>query len=528
MRKYIYTGIMMLSALSLSGCYDDDSTLGDMSRVNTIEIEEMPAVSVVSFCGNRLNITPKIDTRLGDGDMSYAWYLVRPEGSTSVADVKNYDFRQEKISDKKTLDYEVNLSSGTYKFVFEATDTKTGLSAIQTMTVNTATEFSQGFYILKDMGNGTSDIDLTAGDVKMYNLLEKLSGAPMHGNATNMAVGYCQCYIDDDTQKMSYTTMLNLFTDKDYAAYRTEDMKKIFDKSNISFEDWSNTQCYNLISLSYTTAMTTSQGLHGTVAGSDFSSGSGKYGFAVAEGASKFFQPMWSTMSNTYWNNDSHSIYTVDINCSSAYPMDYDTSGMDITNQECIASGYYVLASGWDPCSETNYYLTEDKTDSQRYLYLADSETQTVEVVKLDKNLHISKAVSTTNNALDATIIYCVDAGKVYAYNWVSNTEYEVSMPGIANGETINFITYQYVNLGAFGDPERCFTKLVVGTQSGSKYKLYFYDGLVGGIPLENAVETIEGTGIVKCVRFVSATPVVDSMASFSGLYSGNLTPCSD
>ena len=53
-------------------------------------------------------------------------------------------------------------------------------------------------------------------------------------------------------------------------------------------------------------------------------------------------------------------------------------------------------------------------------------------------------------------------------------------------------------------NPEKDFNYLIIGTQQGTAYKVYFYN-MIGGKPYGNPVYTIVGTGKLKQVQFVSS-----------------------
>ena len=106
-------------------------------------------------------------------------------------------------------------------------------------------------------------------------------------------------------------------------------------------------------------------------------------------------------------------------------------------------------------------------------------------------------------NGITASYLYCVDAGHLYAMNFADTDQGEVElMPeGIASDETINFVANQFWNPAfSSGDP---FDYLIVGTQKGDAYKLYFYN-TNGGAPQGKPVMTMEGKGKVKSVRYVN------------------------
>lgn len=125
-------------------------------------------------------------------------------------------------------------------------------------------------------------------------------------------------------------------------------------------------------------------------------------------------------------------------------------------------------------------------------------------------------------NRLSATYIYCIADNELYAYSWETNDERKFSLPGINQGETITYITNQYFNYA--WDTSTNFNNLIVGTQSGNNYKLYFYSdkNMNGGQPI-SAGKSISGEGKVKSVRFLSSIPL-----SGSAHYSDPIYPLTD
>ena len=63
-----------------------------------------------------------------------------------------------------------------------------------------------------------------------------------------------------------------------------------------------------------------------------------------------------------------------------------------------------------------------------------------------------------------------------------------MALPGVT--EPIDFVTNQWFWVAGFGDTSYNFDNLIVGVHSGSNYKLYFFDSLVGGIPTKEAYHT--------------------------------------
>ena len=95
----------------------------------------------------------------------------------------------------------------------------------------------------------------------------------------------------------------------------------------------------------------------------------------------------------------------------------------------------------------------------------------------------------------------------------MSNDEREFPLPGIPAGEDITYLTNQYFYLSeVYGyDTSFNFDDLIVGTQTGNTYKLYFYSAskdMNGGRPIADPSRVITGTGQVKAVRFLVSMSV--------------------
>ena len=106
-KKYILA--CALAALGMVGCFKDDSSLGT-TDVPKIQIAEMRDTSIVSYSGNILAVSPVVETEYPESELSYAWYYF-PSNNVNSEEWAN-GFRNNKISEEKDLQYEVNLPSG--------------------------------------------------------------------------------------------------------------------------------------------------------------------------------------------------------------------------------------------------------------------------------------------------------------------------------------------------------------------------------------------------------------------------------
>ena len=147
MKKLIYC-LLSVFVFAATSCFKDESALGK-DFIPDIEIAELRDTSIVSYAGNVLTINPQLKTAYAEDELSYAWYIYDANKS-SMTETGLNGFRTKKISEEKMLSYEVDLPSGTYGIVFEVTAAKYAYSRRATMELATSTEFSKGFYVLKE------------------------------------------------------------------------------------------------------------------------------------------------------------------------------------------------------------------------------------------------------------------------------------------------------------------------------------------------------------------------------------------
>ena len=495
-------------AVAISACCDDDSTLASKDYAD-IEIAALKDTTVVSYSDVILEITPEVKTTYSEDQLEYAWYMYDPKEASGLDAVFENSYREYKVCEGKTLSYEVNLPSGSYVFIFEAKSKTDGYTRTTTMKVAVSTDFSRGFYILKETADGTTELDLYTREKGLNaDLLSKMLGAPLEGLPANLAVTYRQVYVDESTLNTANTNMLHIFTDKDYRGLRTEDLNTIFDRSSLCFEALGDDEVpYTLGTTLMQTMFFSSKGVAATTnGGMTFSYSTGKFGMATGNGGSRYVVDL--LMNLVYWNNAEHHLYSVDMNAATALPMEYDVRDLHEERLECIASGLNYMGG-----KATGWFVCEDNEEGTRWLYLLEEESSGFslppvrEVRRLDASLHIASGSCVAGNALSATVIYSIHNNKLYAYNWNTGSESEITLPGIGSGETLAYVSNQFLN------KSEIFDNLVVATHQNGRYKIYFYDSMVGGAPDRQTDRIAEGSGKVKSVRYVTSGSAIPGMA---------------
>ena len=201
--------------LMLTACFSDDSSEGTlMSDIEIAELDDQ--YTATSYAGEYLDIQPTVSTTLPEQNLTYRWLVMENnEEMTAKEPIV------EVIGTDKNLHYEVALKPKTYTLKLEVTDSQTGYTSFQTTTLVVVTEFSSGYYILKETADGNTDVDLFNIETGSLGsgLISSIHGAPLQGSPLNMSVSYINYYIDEADQQMKYANQLFVSTKTGFPAY---------------------------------------------------------------------------------------------------------------------------------------------------------------------------------------------------------------------------------------------------------------------------------------------------------------------
>ena len=489
MKKYILLAVLF-TLFGLVACYDDDSSLATR-EIGDIAIDTLKDASIISYSGNKLEREPKIETKYSEEQLAYAWYIYKED--------QQEGFRTNKIDSVKNLSYEINLAAGNYTVVFEVTAKENGYSVAEEMKLAVSTTFSQGFYILKETAEGNSELDVYTQDGLVPDLLTNSQGEPLIGAPRNLSVCFGQAFIDTEENVMATGNTVCVTTEQNkFACFRTVDMLKVFDNSNLLFEEMEADESpYCMVRSLSRIFYFSSKGIRSASTDEN----SGKMGFPLDSESSKHVQIVNGGFGgHVYWNNSKHRVMTVDYNCSGVSEVEFNTE-VNQDNLECLSSGLNYVGG-----SEMIYFLCQDKTSGVRYLYLL-SGGNIVEIRPLKSNLHLAQGDIIAGNGLTGTLIYCVHDNKLYGYNFDAESEMEIPITGIPEGATISYFSNQYWNMGLFGDTSLNFDNIVVGTQEGDNYTVYLYN-IRGRQPYGEPITVFSGEGKLRSVRYVCQAAV--------------------
>ena len=214
MKNKIYYLLTILACVFLSGCFNDDSSLSDGS-VKDITVDGFAQSYVATaYTDKPLKISPsvKIGSEEANADNAvFQWYLINDK--TGKVTSKGDTIQPIVIGHNKDLDYDVAVAPGKYQLRYEVTDKQSGYTVFKYAPLYVQTVFSQGFYILKQTGDGNTDVDVLNEDGTLsQNILQKTSGSPMAGKPLNLAALYNSCYINEETNEMESVDAISITT----------------------------------------------------------------------------------------------------------------------------------------------------------------------------------------------------------------------------------------------------------------------------------------------------------------------------
>ncbi|MCI6618482.1 MAG: PKD-like family lipoprotein [Prevotella sp.] len=503
--KNIAVLLACLATTALTGCFSDDSSLGgnSVSDITISGIED--AYTTTAFVGEHLKIAPNVESDYAENDLSYEWMLINDKTGTLSA--AGDTIQPIIIGHDKSLDYEVALSPGTYQMRFIARSKSNNYTAYKLSTLTVQTEFSQGFYILKETADGNTDIDLLNSKGGFSeDVLKNVDGAALKGKPLTMSMEYDMCYINTETDAMDKANAIAITTqNKQILMSRTTDMKPIFDNGNLMFDPMDDSEVpYGFL---YTQTM---GHYYFSTSGLRYSSGpdyegnlnSGKFSAPLSsfKGSEFYVHDIPSYGGVFAWDKETHSLMALDYTGNES-PLTYnDLSGEELTQNlqgfDCLCAGYNLMNR-----TGTAIFILGNATMGERYLYQTQSgfgQLYLKSRTKVKSNSHLATATAFSVNASSAKYVYCVDNNKVYAAVFSSDDLDEVEIPvKVGAGETITYVGNQFY----YDD----FNYLIIGTQQGDSYKIYMYK-LVGGAPDGDAVAMATGKGKLKSVKYLRSS----------------------
>lgn len=143
---------------SLTSCFDDDGnyTYHDVDEITISGIQE--SYANISYSGEVLEIDPVVESNYTD--LKYEWSIWEPSKEFGNGNRTDDTYASEVIGTEKKLTYPVECPIGRYTIKLKVYSESTGYFATASTRFDVGSEFTRGFYILKETADGNTDFDL--------------------------------------------------------------------------------------------------------------------------------------------------------------------------------------------------------------------------------------------------------------------------------------------------------------------------------------------------------------------------------
>lgn len=512
--KYLIAFLIM--TFVVSSCLDDKGNYNySESEVITV-VNIKKDYSILSRGEQNLVIEPDVTASFEDAQLTYKWSVYKRNVASNAS---GYAV----IATTKNLDYEVKLGAENWILAFEVTNEKTGYSVKNLMSLSVGTEYTRGWYVLKDDGVN-SDLDMfpvsetyVVKDAPKENLFMKVNERNLKGKALRLS------YLTD-YKSMSpsglYTNTKTLFatSENDVFAATINDLTLLNDYSTMMFAPNPEPKPMGIIG-STTQYLLSNSKLHSLSA---MSQNIGKFGFVKQfdeEGSDYQLSPYVSSFTNASliaFDNLSSSFVK-----GSALPIltiqgEDATSELPIKNNNHTCLYMELHKTIYDPATyRNNYYaygVFEEKDTKERMIgsiFIHDSKfkVEKIPIKQTDK----ANVASLFTISKDEDVLYFAAEGKVYSRDisisdgenqGVEKIEFEVPA-----GDEIVLLRHLKVPLypsTSEGEKPYCHNLIAVGTNCGGEYKVRMFEKVAGHFKPSTPLFEMKGKGNLGDVKFVS------------------------
>lgn len=482
--------IFLITLLFTSSCYKDKSNY-EYRPVSDIKISGLAQKYVQITELDVLKINPQISSDYDTTQFEYTWMVYNANNTVDT------------ISKSKNLSYPIVGVPANFTLMFSVKNRSNGLGAnVQTL-LEVVSQYSKGYFMLKETVDANTDIDfLQENGTLLNNILLTSQGSTLQGAPRSMGILYNNPMMDPKTLGKSTANCIGLITyDRKTSVFRLADMFKVNDHSTMFYGE------PNDIPYHFYTNYTNSVYLSSTGLYSISGSGLGKYGpptSADIVGASDFRTLSAPNIGFVYWDDTNRRIL---FHNYTSTPQILITPGFSTTNlnYNCIFMGNY---GGTLSGAQTGvvFILFKDRTDPSKLILYKLTGTSPFSAPAVNSVIAISDASKMhtathfASSERAAQVIYFVASNKLYYFDPATQTETAFTPQGLPADETITYISNRF----NWYDTSR-FDYLTIATYKNGIYKVYMYN-MVGGLPYGAAVRTVSGLGKVKEVHHVTNT----------------------
>lgn len=487
MKKYFY--ILFLFIFSLEACYEDKGNY-DYNPIPPIEMEGIDAEYTVYSMLDRLQISPQFPNK---ENYNFMWTLF----STTIAQAP-----VDTISFDSDLDYKVMESADTYTLNLTVEDKHNGDKQFFNTKVIVRTQYTAGCYILKE-ADGETELDLINPEKRLLIDILKNTSSRISGKPQSLAICPDINYIDEDGKPQERVKTVWISTDKDTRMLTLEHMTPVYNLNTMFYEEKTGEQPRGFVRDGTSLSYLSNNGFYWNY-------------LLIQTAAHKFGLPL--RVSNAPTDepiNCSCSKYVI---CGSQYIMFYDEANSRFLinsngNLKCFSNtdknnaptSALLTPNKMDSdliymgnTGTNGYALMSNRTTGQLLIYRMETAeydkyngrffSPLLEVKEITSDKKIVQAETYGHNTTFPYIYYSI-GNRLNLFDYNSVSEAENILPGLEGKITM---IKHFTGTLPFSSAREY---LVVATEQGGHYKLYFHEMLAGKPDLSKEPIVIEGEG---------------------------------
>lgn len=513
MKKNSYIALLFCILLGVSACYNEEGNY-DYTEIQEIGISGIAESYTRIALQDTLRITPEVSIENNNEPFTYLWTI----RSVSAANTDMGDT----IGKDKALVYPVNLKQGIYDIALQVTDYR-NLEKIFRTQLLVETQFSRGFFVLKETENHT-ELDLHLPDQNVIsNLLEKSSGHVMEGKPNSLGFKYDYYYINPETAAYELTNILTVCTEKDALILKAEDMSVIYNHETMFVGEIPADEPLYIFCHPQGLGYISNEGYYQSYQLPPYSKGSGRFGIPLA------IEENCQPDIHTVINGTTKTVYFYDrlnqrLLCDSwAYLYSFEETGyhgsqpspnhipyqlkyLGRNEEGGISRGYAVFKE-----QTGKHYIYELDFDLMKYY---DSSNPIISVKEVPSTSEFNAASHYAINERGAKFIYFTANAKLYLYDIELNTSRPLSFDGLPADEEITYLSNRFWTQE--DDAENNFNYLAIGTHKNGNYKIYLYN-MLGGTPQGQPRQILKGQGKAVMMQYMSPKMVGNSYLNYPG-----------
>ena len=489
-------------------CYDDMGNY-DYHEISEVTIDSVKAsYRVVSF-KDTLQIKPEIKSTGNNERFEYLWTIYNSAEKDDEGIVIT-----DTISREAELEFPVNLKAGDYTIVFKVQNAEDKRELYKTTFLHVETEFSRGFYVLKNM-NGVGDMDLHLPESGMFENILSNSGVEISGEPKSLGICPSYSFIDENTGSYGYATTLNVCTDKDVHLLNAVEMKEIYSLNTMFFGEIPQEKPYTVLPTEYGAYYISEKGIYSTkyTARPDNNHlvlSSGKFGLremvvGTEHDNYELYPQIVMAKNQVYCFDKFHKRFLMVDMMGSLNEFEEKENSVAPVNG--IPHELKYLGSSQIGFKARGFAVFEDANIAQRsYFYFLKYDIMSysnpiLRVDTLDGDSPLTEADLYACNEKDAYLVYCLKNNKLYAYYVEDKMFRDMQPEELGAEEEITYMGHHYWTLETDGD--NSFNYFVIATYFDGRYKIYLYN-MLGGIPDGKPIRVLSGEGKVVGLQYVS------------------------